>query len=60
MKNKKRSGESACWPESSAGAAVLEEHPFFPDDFQVDWKKKKEVKWGMFGKCKETTTLIGC
>ena len=57
---KKKKWESACWFESSAGATALEPHPLFPDDFQVDWKKKKEEQWGMFGKCKETTTLIGC
>ena len=59
-KKKKKSGESACWFESSAGAMALEPHPLFPDYFQVDWKMKKEEKWRMFGKCKETTTLIGC
>ena len=44
MKNKKRSGELACRPESSAGATALEPHPLFPDDSQVDWKKKEEEK----------------
>ena len=41
---KKKSGELVCWFESSAGATALEPHPLFPDDFQVDWKKKKEEK----------------
>ena len=43
-KKKKKSSESACWFESRAGATALEPHPLFPDDFQVDWKKKKEEK----------------
>ena len=59
-KKRKGSGESACWSESSAGATALEPHPLFLDDFQVDWKMKNEEKRGMFGKCKETPTLIGC
>ena len=43
-KRKKKGGESACWLESSVGATALDPHFLFPDDSQVDWKKKKEEK----------------
>ena len=41
---KKKSGESACWFESSVGVMALEPHHLFPDDSQVDWKVKEEEK----------------
>ena len=50
---KKKSSELACWFQSRAGATALEPHPLFPDDFQVDWKKKKKKNEGCLENAKK-------